>query len=160
MAIEAYSRALGEWTYFVVCSRGNLTMCLYLLYIRSSHNFSLRKHDIIIIDFHLSKYFPIAGYSKLYSLYRLTLYKVTFPLSFCIFSTEANKHDFRGYYGLGHTYEVLNMSYFALYYYKQAQRLRWEQVNVCCTTGRCKLCGKLHILLRLCDCNYPYFVSK
>lgn len=39
-------------------------------------------------------------------------------------SPEANKHDFRGYYGLGHTYEMLRMSYFALYYYKQAHRLR------------------------------------
>jgi len=38
--------------------------------------------------------------------------------------TEANKNDFRSYYGLGHTYEVMNMWYFALYYYKQAHKLR------------------------------------
>ena len=37
---------------------------------------------------------------------------------------EANKHDFRGYYGLGQTYEILKMPHFALYYYKQAHRLR------------------------------------
>ena len=39
-------------------------------------------------------------------------------------TAEANKHDFRGYYGMGHTYEILRMPYFALYYYKQAHRLR------------------------------------
>ena len=40
------------------------------------------------------------------------------------FPAEANKHDFRGYYGMGHTYEILRMPNFALYYYKQAHRLR------------------------------------
>ena len=38
--------------------------------------------------------------------------------------SEANKHDFRGYYGLGQTYEILKMPHFALYYYKQAHKLR------------------------------------
>ena len=37
---------------------------------------------------------------------------------------EANRHDFRAYYGLGHTYEILKMPYFALHYYKQAFKLK------------------------------------
>ena len=37
---------------------------------------------------------------------------------------EANKHDFRGYYGLGHTYEILRMPFFALHYYNEAYKLR------------------------------------
>jgi len=36
---------------------------------------------------------------------------------------EVNKHDFRGFYGLGHTYEILRMPFFALHYYKQAYKL-------------------------------------
>ena len=44
-------------------------------------------------------------------------------VDFILFS-EANKHDFRGYYGLGQTYEILKMPHYALYYYKQAHRLR------------------------------------
>lgn len=35
-------------------------------------------------------------------------------------SAEINKHDFRGYYGLGHTYEILRMPFLAIHYYKQA----------------------------------------
>ena len=32
--------------------------------------------------------------------------------------------DYRAWYGLGQTYELLNMAHYALYYYRQAQRLR------------------------------------
>ncbi len=39
-------------------------------------------------------------------------------------SIEANKHDFRGYYGLGHAYEIIRMPEYALYYYKQAHKLK------------------------------------
>jgi anaphase-promoting complex subunit 8 len=37
-----------------------------------------------------------------------------------------NKQDFRGYYGMGHVYEVLEMPHYALFYYKQAHRLRYH----------------------------------
>ena len=43
---------------------------------------------------------------------------------------ESNKQDFRGYYGLGHTYEILRMPCFALYYYKQAHKLRSVQPRI------------------------------
>lgn len=40
-------------------------------------------------------------------------------------SAAANKQDLRGYYGMGHVYEMLEMPHYALYYYKQAHRLRY-----------------------------------
>lgn len=40
------------------------------------------------------------------------------------FYVEVNKRDYRAWYGLGQTYEILKMPFYALYYYKQAQLLR------------------------------------
>ena len=37
---------------------------------------------------------------------------------------EVNRRDYRAWYGLGQTYEILKMPYYCLYYYKQAQELR------------------------------------
>ena len=41
-----------------------------------------------------------------------------------------NKQDFRGYYGMGHVYEILEMPHYALYYYKQAHRLRYDVISI------------------------------
>lgn len=38
--------------------------------------------------------------------------------------TEINNRDYRAWYGLGQTYEILKMPFYCLYYYKQAQKLR------------------------------------
>lgn len=38
--------------------------------------------------------------------------------------TEVNRRDYRAWYGLGQTYEILKMPFYGLYYYKQAQLLR------------------------------------
>ena len=45
-------------------------------------------------------------------------------LCMCVVFAAVNKQDFRGYYGMGHVYEILEMAHYALYYYKQAHRLR------------------------------------
>lgn len=37
---------------------------------------------------------------------------------------EVNRRDYRAWYGLGQTYEILKMPFYGLYYYKQAQLLR------------------------------------
>ena len=37
---------------------------------------------------------------------------------------EVNRRDYRAWYGLGQTYEILKMPFYCLYYYKQAQELR------------------------------------
>lgn len=39
-------------------------------------------------------------------------------------SIEVNRRDYRAWYGLGQTYEILKMPFYGLYYYKQAQLLR------------------------------------
>lgn len=37
---------------------------------------------------------------------------------------EVNRRDYRAWYGLGQTYELLKMYSYCVYYYKQAQQLR------------------------------------
>ena len=37
---------------------------------------------------------------------------------------EVNRRDYRAWYGLGQTYEILKMYHYCLYYYRQAQQLR------------------------------------
>lgn len=37
---------------------------------------------------------------------------------------EINRRDYRAWYGLGQTYEILKMAHYCIYYYKQAQQLR------------------------------------
>lgn len=41
----------------------------------------------------------------------------------CIF-LEINNRDYRAWYGLGQTYEMLKMPLYCLYYYKQATQFR------------------------------------
>lgn len=44
---------------------------------------------------------------------------------FLFFSlAEVNRRDYRAWYGLGQTYEILKMPFYCLHYYKQAQQLR------------------------------------
>jgi anaphase-promoting complex subunit 8 len=35
-----------------------------------------------------------------------------------------NRRDYRAWYGLGQTYEILKMHFYCLYYYKKAHELR------------------------------------
>ena len=69
--------------------------------------------------------------------------------------SEANKHDFRGYYGLGQTYEILKMPHYALYYYKQAHRLRYASrphtLVVCIYRALIHNIDNLHFLNRSSD---------
>jgi hypothetical protein len=40
------------------------------------------------------------------------------------FISEINKRDYRAWYGLGQTYEILKMPFYSLYYYRQAHLLK------------------------------------
>ena len=40
---------------------------------------------------------------------------------------EVNKRDYRAWYGLGQTYEILKMPFYCLYYYRKAHQLRYEE---------------------------------
>lgn len=52
-------------------------------------------------------------------------YRIKYRHSFDhFFYVEVNRRDYRAWYGLGQTYEILKMSFYAIYYYKQAQLLR------------------------------------
>jgi len=50
----------------------------------------------------------------------------------CDVCTEVNRRDYRAWYGLGQTYEILKMPYYCLYYYKQAQMLRLVALDTLC----------------------------
>ena len=41
---------------------------------------------------------------------------------------EVNRRDYRAWYGLGQTYEILKMYHYCLYYYRQAQQLRYGNI--------------------------------
>ncbi len=52
-------------------------------------------------------------------------------------AVDVNRKDYRAWYGLGQTYEVLEMHYYALFYYQRAASLRpydpkmWQAVGSC-----------------------------
>lgn len=43
---------------------------------------------------------------------------------------DVNPHDYRAWYGLGQTYELVNMPYYALYYFR-----RWAPLSVHLVSG-------------------------
>jgi anaphase-promoting complex subunit 8 len=45
-------------------------------------------------------------------------------LSSILFFPEVSPRDYRAWYGLGQTYEILKMPLYSLYYFSQAQRLK------------------------------------
>lgn len=60
---------------------------------------------------------------KIDCLYHL-MWLYTFHLYVLHIFAEVNRRDYRAWYGLGQTYEILKMPFYGLYYYKQAQLLR------------------------------------
>lgn len=63
---------------------------------------------------------------------------------------EVNKRDYRAWYGLGQSYEILKMHYYSLYYFKMAHQLRpydsrmlvalgetYEKLNKCENAIKC-----------------------
>ena len=52
-------------------------------------------------------------------------------------AVDVNRKDYRAWYGLGQAYEVLDMSFYALFYYQRAAALRpydpkmWQAVGTC-----------------------------
>ena len=56
----------------------------------------------------------------------VTLYSIS-PLFFncsIFYCPEVSPRDYRAWYGLGQTYEILKMPLYSLYYFSQAQRLK------------------------------------
>ena len=46
------------------------------------------------------------------------------PIIMNFYFTEVDSRDFRAWYGLGQTHEILKMHHYSLYYYQQALKLR------------------------------------
>jgi anaphase-promoting complex subunit 8 len=52
-------------------------------------------------------------------------------------AVDINAHDYRAWYGLGQTYEINRMYYYALYYYRKACTLRPYDARMWCALGGC-----------------------
>ena len=50
---------------------------------------------------------------------------------------ELNPRDYRAWYGLGQTYELLRMPFYALYYFRRATQLRPHDARMWCAMGQC-----------------------
>ena len=46
------------------------------------------------------------------------------PIIMVLYFIEVDSRDFRAWYGLGQTHEILKMHHYSLYYYQQALKLR------------------------------------
>lgn len=66
----------------------------------------------------------------------------TFSLVSCLadayrHAVDLNPRDYRAWYGLGQTYELMLMPYYALYYYRRATMLRPSDARMWCALGQC-----------------------
>lgn len=52
-------------------------------------------------------------------------------------AVDLNPRDYRAWYGLGQTYELLNMPNYALYYFRRATQLRPSDARMWCAMGQC-----------------------
>lgn len=52
-------------------------------------------------------------------------------------AVELNGRDYRAWYGLGQTYELLRMPFYALYYFRRATQLRPHDARMWCAMGQC-----------------------
>jgi len=52
-------------------------------------------------------------------------------------AVDINPRDYRAWYGLGQTYEILAMLYYALYYYRQADYLWPDDARMWIAIGNC-----------------------
>merc|ERR1712113_235602 len=48
-----------------------------------------------------------------------------------------NQRDYRAWYGLGQTYELLSLHFYALFYYRRAMTLRPEDARMWCAMAQC-----------------------
>ena len=74
-------------------------------------------------------------------------------------AVDLNARDYRAWYGLGQTYELLHMPFYALHYYRQATQLRPHDARMWCASLTDKFgsvnvyCWLLDFSLRLLACS-------
>lgn len=66
-------------------------------------------------------------HSSLYCCESFLVFTCTLSIRHAI---EVNKRDYRAWYGLGQTYEILKMPFYCLYYYRKAHQLRYGKKKV------------------------------
>lgn len=52
-------------------------------------------------------------------------------------AVNINQRDYRAWYGLGQTYELLNLHFYALFYYRRAMTLRPNDARMWCAMAQC-----------------------
>lgn len=52
-------------------------------------------------------------------------------------AVQLSPRDYRAWYGLGQTYELLRMPFYALYYFRRATQLRPHDARMWCAMGQC-----------------------
>lgn len=57
----------------------------------------------------------------------------------CRMAVDISETDYRAWYGLGQTYEMLHLYHYACYYYKKAAFLRPADARMWCAVGSCTL---------------------
>ena len=74
-------------------------------------------------------------------------------------AVELNPRDYRAWYGMGQTYELLQMPFYALHYYRRATQLRPQDARMwCANPPPVFIARKVTGLLRLhaaCLCYTP-----
>lgn len=60
-------------------------------------------------------------------------------------AVDVNPRDFRAWYGLGQTYELMHLPYYALYYFRRATQLRPEDARMWSAMGLCYECNALKL---------------
>ena len=50
---------------------------------------------------------------------------------------DINPRDYRAWYGLGQTYEILQMHFYSLHYFRKATALRPYDARMWCAMGQC-----------------------
>jgi len=76
--------------------------------------------------FSIFRFFCTLGFQILYIyMYMNEINKCNIVLFWSLrHAIEVNKRDYRAWYGLGQTYEILKMPFYSLYYYRKAHQLR------------------------------------
>ena len=72
---------------------------------------------------------------------------------------EASAKDYRAWYGLGQTYEILKMPYYSLYYYNEAYKLRFVQIFLSTQYSELQLNIHLFYYPSLFQSNQEFFLS-
>ena len=94
-----------------------------------------RAQNLLHSDVFIPSCFPLAFYAflilpRFLNQRRLSKWYFISRINFLFFLLlEVNCRDYRAWYGLGQTYEILKMPFYCLYYYRQAHKFRYALLS-------------------------------